>query len=83
VRDFAAGHKSQIMSVDVHPTDSQLFLSSSFDGLVLAWDIRQPDAVARFESSASCMHACWNYNGTRVFCARRNESSKFFKLFVL
>jgi transcriptional activator SPT8 len=39
IRNFTL-HKSQITSLDKHPSDHNIFLSSSYDGLVAIWDSR-------------------------------------------
>jgi len=38
-------HKNEVMTLSIHPKDSNLFLSSGVDAQVKLWDIRSPKSV--------------------------------------
>eukprot|EP00158_Paraphelidium_tribonemae_P002395 Partr_v1_DN25329_c0_g1_i5_m21972 putative Transcription factor SPT8 len=78
VREFI-GHTSQITSLDVHPTDPNLFLSSGFDGTVLIWDSRLEQPFRMLDPTPNnippfCLSAKWGVRGNKIYCGRREES---------
>ena len=77
LRSFS-GHISQITSIDMHPTNPNVFLSTSFEGGSFIWDMRQAEPLRQLappdlNESPFCFYGCWNKSGNRIYCARRDH----------
>lgn len=59
-------------------TNENIFMTSSIDGTVNIWDVRQEDPVIKFGIPEGvppwCMSAMWSNNGDNVYVGRRNST---------
>ncbi|KAI9731864.1 MAG: Transcription factor spt8 [Claussenomyces sp. TS43310] len=68
---------------DAAATSDSTFLAASFDGVLLVWDRRQLNPVARVPTRTGgpwCMDACWSPDGNSIYAGRRNNTVEEFSL---
>ena len=73
------GLSAQVISTANHPTDPNLFIGTTMDGIVTLFDCRLDAAVRVMNNAASkappfTLSSCWGPNGDSIFVARRNSS---------
>jgi len=74
VRTFK-DHTGDVMSINLHPTDKQLFVSGSTDGTVRLWDLRENKCTQTFRAHSSDVNVARYFPSGRCLASGSDDST--------